>query len=262
MQALDYPTAFGHWHLRRDRLVCHLPQKTVSITAPGSLLRAVLELCNGRMAWHDVAQNLTQHWSADSVHAFLSNLSREGVLVEANEVLASWAKTAQLAPQLSGTAMEEAAQELRRLSLARLRSGQGAWGAVLPAEASAMASLLRARESHQTFSNAAISVDSLAVILWAAHGVTRRSPAGDSQWHRTIESGVSAHCARWFVLVLRPLPANDGSSEGLAPGLYECQFHVEGGASFERAAVTHGTEAWRLLPDPRPLNFEIGRAHV
>lgn len=118
-----------------------------------------------------------------------------------------------------------------------------------------MASLLRARENYQTFSNRPISVDSLAVILWAAHGVTRRSAAGDSQWHRSIEPVASAHCARWFVLVLRPLPANDERSEGLAPGLYECQFHVEGGASFERAALMHGTEAWRLLPDPRPLNF-------
>lgn len=82
MPPLAFPTAFGQWQLERDTLVCHLPSRTVSVTAPARLLRAVMALCNGRVAWRDVAAQLARRWSAAPVEAFLVELSREGVLVD------------------------------------------------------------------------------------------------------------------------------------------------------------------------------------
>jgi ribosomal protein S12 methylthiotransferase accessory factor len=118
-----------------------------------------------------------------------------------------------------------------------------------------VAALLRARESHHTFSDKPISAESLALILWAAHGVTRPPSPASPEWHRSVESMGNAHSTRWFVLILRPLPANDRHSQGLEPGLYEGQFHADGGASFDRIAATTATEAWRCVPDPRALSF-------
>ena len=96
MEPPAYPLAFGHWHVQGNQLTCRLPRKTVEVAAPGALLRAVLQLCDGRLGWREVAAELAGRWSAKSVDAFLSQLSGEGLPVEASESLAHWTELGQL----------------------------------------------------------------------------------------------------------------------------------------------------------------------
>lgn len=254
MQSIAYPMAFGHWHLHNDQLVCRMPRKTVVVAAPAGLLKAVLELCNGRMAWREVAATLGRRWRAGPVEAFLSQLSQEGALVEAGEALACWTDIAQFPTPFPKVADREEACALQRVAQDRLLPGRGEALAEAPQQAEALADLLRRRESHRTFADAPMPARALASILWAAHGVARPCPNPTTRWHRTIASGGNLHSTRWFVVVLRPLPWGEADRPALPPGLYEARFHLEGGVSFDpRPAATE--HAWRVLLDPRPLTF-------
>ena len=249
--AAEYPVAFGQWSVLGDALVCRLPRRTVQVRAPQDLLTRVLQLCDGHLHWKAVAADLAQQWDTGSVEAFLADLCSQGALVEAGEALASWAELGQV-PGLHVPLADE--KELPRLpgrAHARLLPGR-APAATTPS-AQALEQLLALRESVRAFADAPITSAQLASIAWAAQGVTRSAEHKAVVWHRTIASGGNMHSMRWFVFVLRDLPG-DGQAQALPPGVYEARFHLEGGASFERQPGAW-QDAWRLLGDPRLLQF-------
>ncbi|MBK6004880.1 YcaO-like family protein [Ramlibacter ginsenosidimutans] len=250
-RSAEFPLAFGRWLVRRDGLVCELPRRELRVTAPAGLLARVLELCDGRLRWKEVAAQLGRQWEPVAIEGFLSDLCAEGAIVEAGEALANWSELGDL-PGLHVpiTATGELAR-LPALAHARLRPGRG-HAAHSPASR-ALAQLLAGRESVRTFADAPFSSAVLAAILWAAHGVSRRAAGDAVRWHRTIASGGNMHSVRWFVFVLRALPG-EGESPPLAAGVHEARFHEEGGASFE-AQPGAWQDAWRLLGDPRALQF-------
>jgi ribosomal protein S12 methylthiotransferase accessory factor len=254
MHAFSYPIAFGHWHVHRDELVCRLPRKTVAVQAPGDLLREVLKLCDGRLAWKQVAAELAKQWSRSSVEAFLSHLSIEGALVEASQTLAHWTELGQVPGLYPRIAKADELPGLHRVAQARLLAGNAAKGAELPPLGQALAEMLRQRESHRTFADAPLTIAALHGVLWAAHGVARPAGDDDLRWHRTVASGGNMHSARWFVFVLRPLPATDAHSDETEAGVYEARFHVDGGASLH-PIDGDVSEAWRVVQDPRLLRF-------
>src|SRR5947207_3315918 len=120
METVSYPMAFGHWSVRGGALVCRLPRKTVAVSAPGGLLRAVMALCDGRMAWREVAAALGRQWSRASVDAFLAQLASEGVLVEAGECLARWTELGQIPSPFPRLATADELPGLPRLAQDRL----------------------------------------------------------------------------------------------------------------------------------------------
>jgi len=254
METVAYPMAFGHWSVQDDALVCRLPRKTVAVSAPGPLLREILRLCDGRMAWRQVAAALARQWSRPSVEAFLGQLARDGMLVEAGECLARWTDLGQVPAVSSRVAPAQELPLLHRMAQAQLRPGIGLGVGVLPASAQSLADVLRQRQSERTFADAGLSANALCTVLWAAHGVTR--PAADLSRgsHRTVASGGHMHGARWFLFVLRPLAADQSGGVATAPGLYEALFHVEGGVSL-RLLVPDARGAWRALLDPRVLRY-------
>ncbi len=247
----EYPLAFGQWKVQRDGLVCQLPRRNLRVTAPAGLLARILDLCDGRLRWKEVAAELAREWEPAAVEGFLSDLCTQGAIVEAGEALANWSDLGQVPGLDVQVAAPEELSRLPGLAHARLLRGRG-HAAQAPA-AQALERLLAARESVRTFADAPLSSSVLAAIVWAAHGVARRATNEDVAWHRTIASGGNMHSLRWFVFVLRALPG-DGGSPPLAPGIHEARFHVEGGASFEAMAGAW-QDAWRLLGDPRVLQF-------
>jgi ribosomal protein S12 methylthiotransferase accessory factor len=249
--AVEYPVAFGQWSVLGDALVCRLPRRTVQVNAPQDLLTRVLQLCDGHLHWQAVAAELAQHWDTGSVEAFLSDLCSQGALVEAGEALAHWAEMGQVPGLHVPLADEKELPRLPAFAHARLLPGRGQ-SAITPSS-QALEQLLALRESVRAFADEPITSAQLASIAWAAHGVTRRALSPSVRWHRTIASGGNMHSMRWFAFVLRHL-AGDGQAQGLDPGLYEARFHLEGGASFERQPGAW-QDAWRLLGDPRLLQF-------
>lgn len=253
MHALAYPVAFGHWHIQSNRLVCRLPRKVVAVTAPASLLASVMALCDGRMAWRQVAAQLGRRWSGPNVETFLAHLCAQGLLVEACESLAGWTDLGQLPMLYPRVAPPQELPLLHQAAQSRLLAGAGSCSPPADSPAGTLAQVLRQRESHRTFADAPLPARTLATIVWAAHGVARAAGDSELRWHRTVGSGGNLHAARWFALVLRALPGGR-NAPALAAGLYEARFHVEGGASFE-PLETSADAAWRVLSDPRVLAF-------
>jgi ribosomal protein S12 methylthiotransferase accessory factor len=249
--AVEYPVAFGQWSVLGDALVCRLPRRTVQVSAPQDLLTRVLQLCDGHLHWQAVAAELARRWDTESVEAFLSDLCTQGALVEAGEALAHWAEMGQVPGLHVPLAGEKELPRLPGLAHARLLPGRGL-SATTPSS-QALEQLLALRESVRAFADAPITSAQLASIAWAAHGVTGRAQSEAVRWHRTIASGGNMHSMRWFVFVLRHL-TGDCQADGFVPGIYEARFHLEGGASFERQPGAW-QDAWRLLGDPRLLQF-------
>ncbi|GAB3772606.1 hypothetical protein GCM10028796_43550 [Ramlibacter monticola] len=247
-----YPFAFGHWSVREDTLVCRLPRKTLTVTAPGALLGEVLDLCDGRRRWEQVMARLGQHWASHSVRQFLSGLSAQGAIVEAGEALARWSEIGQVPSVYPQAATARELPRLAGRARGRLLPGAGGETATTPA-ASRLGDLLRARESHRTFADAPLAASALRALAWAAHGVTRPAAEAAVGWHRTVASGGNLHSARWFAYLLRELPGEAGT-QATPAGVYEARFHVEGGAALEPVHAAW-QDAWRILLDPRVLRF-------
>jgi thiazole/oxazole-forming peptide maturase SagD family component len=248
------PTLFGHWLVLGDRLECRLPRRTVTVRAPRKLLQEIARLCDGSRTWTEVLETLHGTWSADTVGAFLLRLAGEGVLVESGELWAHWSDIAQI-PQATRVAASE--EEIARLALVareRLLPGQGRWHDTVRAGTNPLAQLLCERESTRTFDDRPLTAETLYSALWAAHGVTRPAAEPSVGWHRTVGSGGNMHSARWFVAVLRSLPAADQTAAPTAPGIYEARFHTDGGVTLEHLAA-HAERAWHCLRDPRVLRY-------
>jgi ribosomal protein S12 methylthiotransferase accessory factor len=249
--AIAYPVAFGHWHLRGGTLQCRLPRRTVEVRAPAALLSEVARLCDGRLAWREVAAQLAQRWDEPALGDFLGGLCREGVLVESGELLAHWTDIGQ-APALSPLlADHDELAALAGAADARLMDTPSVSATPLPAETQALAGLLRRRASQRTFGDEPLSAGALTTILWAAAGVTRAGASGGSH-HRTVASGGNFHSLRWFVAVVRELPRDGGAA--VEPGLHQVLFHVDGGCSL-RALPGDANVGWSLLRDARVLQF-------
>lgn len=130
METAGYPVAYGHWQVQRRGLVCRLPEKTVTVRAPSGLLRAVQGLCDGQLAWKEVAAELAVRWSAGPVEAFLAELRMQGLLVDADGEVATFADQAIDAQALSAC-LREAQERLGRRAewwVAVLRELDGAFG--------------------------------------------------------------------------------------------------------------------------------------
>lgn len=252
MTPVQFPLAFGHWLVKGDVLVCRMPRKTLTIAAPQAVLSGVMELCDGRLGWKAVASTLARNWSRRTVEGFMSALAAAGALVEAGEALARWSDAGQLPNTFAQPGASSDWSTLAGPAHESLPTGSGVPLAGGP-QATALVDLLRRRQSYRTFGDRAIQVAELCSILWAAHGVARPALQGATRWHRTVGSGGNVHSTRWFVIVLRPLPADAGAGD-IAPGLYEARFHQGGGASLQPAGG-RADDAWRVLADPRPLTF-------
>lgn len=250
--AVAYPLAFGHWQVHRDRLVCRMPRKTVSVQAPGALLREVLALCDGRLAWREVAAQLGRRWDAACVEGFLGQLSQQGAIVEAGEALACWSEIGQLPRMHPPPAPPTEWPQLAQATQARLLPGAGLGLQQAPAQAQALAAVLRQRQSRRTFADTPLDAAALADTLWAAHGVTGMAAGAAPHARRTVASGGGMHSMRWLVFVLRPLPGSEGTP--LQTGVYEARFHLEGGCSFD-PLLAGADAAWDLLQEPRVLTY-------
>lgn len=251
---LHVPVVFGHWLIEGGRLVCRLPRKNVTVTAPKKLLVAVMHSCDGSRSWADIVGMLEVDWAAAALAPFMQALVEDGVLVEASLLWAHWADIAQL-PTTTGTAAtNEVINTLHQVAEARLLAGLGTVVKSIRSGNNTLAQILRKRESSRTFDDQPISVECLCSILWAAHGVTQVDETSTVAWRRTIASGGNMHSARWFVFVLRELVSEETETEPVAPGIYEARFHKLGGVSLQK---TPGKvlDAWRCLLDPRVLRF-------
>lgn len=248
------PAPFGHWLIEGNKLVCRLPRKTVTIRAPKKLLLDVMACCDGSRPWPEVLSLLYVSWENAAVDAFMQELVRDGVLVEASLLWAHWGDLAQLPAAAAIAATAKDINALQQVAEKRLLPGQGDWQEDISLGRNRLAAMLVKRESARTFDDKPISLECLCSTLWAAHGVTRPGANAAVAWHRTIASGGNMHSARWFVAVLRDLPAEGVRSKPLSAGIYEARFHKLGGVTLKKSAG-EAADAWRCLRDPRVLRF-------
>lgn len=252
---LHFPIPFGHWLVEGNILICRLPRKTVTVRAPKKLLLEVAQLCDGTMPWGEVLVKLSLRWDITVLGKFMEGLVADGVLVEASQLWAHWSDLAQWPRTTKVLAGANEISLLHQVAEKKLIAGRGLWTSDVATGQSPLAQLLLKRESTRTFDDSPISVECLHSVLWAAHGVARRGQKGETLgWRRTIASGGNMHSARWFVAILRELPADEPRTRPLKPDVYEVRFHQLGGASLQRAGGDL-SRAWRCLLDPRVLRY-------
>ncbi|MBU2410205.1 MAG: YcaO-like family protein, partial [Gammaproteobacteria bacterium] len=243
---LRFPVPAGPWIHEGSGMLCRLPLVNLRVTAPGAFLRAVERHCDGQTPWSSVRDRLQTRWPAPEVDACLSTLARQGVLVEASQLLAVQARVGWV-PQAHaanlGTADElhafgeTARRPLRRPSRARL----------LRPDAAALGRLLTRRASSTTFADRALRQGSLVNVLCSLYGVVEAEPVPD---RHAIPSGGTLRGLGWFLALLRP-------TEGHAAGLYEVEHHLDskGGGLWLNKLPGDAAQAWSSLLEPTVLDF-------
>ncbi len=137
------------------------------------MLQAVSRLCNGGLAWREVAAELDRHWQRESLEPFLAGLAAEGALVEA----------------------PRAASAARPSAPSRVLPGTGPYGRRHARAQVDLATLLRSPKHFGTFADRAVPVELLASLLsLIAHdgpvevAVLRTLPASPAA--RRLEPGI------------------------------------------------------------------------
>lgn len=197
--------------LHGSTLQCRLAARTVSLRAPGAVLRSLYDF-DGALTprqWLDACSG--RGWDADNASGLLETLIAEGVLASVHDVprqLWSHARN----PRSIGEAPAPARlQELMRSAQTRLSQPPAADAVTLESDcrAAPLHRLLRKRASNRHFGSDALPPQTLTALLWAAAGVVN-----DGDGLRTVTPSAGAlYPLRHYYLNLRPTGT-------LAPGGY------------------------------------------
>lgn len=197
--------------LHGSTLLCRLSTRTVSLRAPGAVLRSLYDF-DGALTprqWLDACRG--RGWDADNVRSLLEALIAEGVLVSAHDVPQQlWSHTRNPRTVGEGPAPGKL-RELMQAAQTRLRQPAAANAVTMESDSRAdpLHRLLRKRTSNRHFGDDALPPRTLTAVLWAAAGVVN-----DDDGLRTVTPSAGAlYPLRHYYLNLRPTGM-------LAPGAY------------------------------------------
>ncbi|WP_434644481.1 YcaO-like family protein [Achromobacter piechaudii] len=188
--------------LHGSTLQCRLVARTISLRAPGAVLRRLYDFDGALTPRQWLNACSARGWDADDASALLRTLVAEGVLVSVHDMPQQlWTQARN--PRTIG----EAPAPARLLEL--MQSAQKNLGRPAAADAITLESdnradplhrLLRMRTSKRHFGDDALSPQTLTALLWAAAGVVN-----DEYTHRTVTPSAGAlYPLRHFYLNLRP----------------------------------------------------------
>ena len=216
MNPIAFPAATGQWTLSGNLLRCRLPRRTIEVQAPGKLLSAVSDVCDGTHDWQSALSTLSDRWDRTAVQSFLAGLAANGLLVEATGQVAAAAELGWAPTEVPRLLDAEALPLHRHLLQVPLFTAPPADGrSAVPSD---MALRLARRRTASTFGNLVVSGQSLVNILWSMCGITHCSD--DKAW-RTVPSAGGLYAVDWYVALLR-------DNDWYETGLYKLAHHAAG----------------------------------
>lgn len=197
--------------LHGSTLQCRLAARTVSLRAPGAVLRSLYAFDGALTPRQWLNACSSRGWDADDAEGLLQTLVAEGVLVSVHDMPQQlWTHAGN--PRSIGEAPAPATL-LALMQSAQQHLGRPVTGDAITLESDSRAGplhqLLRMRASNRHFGDVAVPAQTLTALLWAAAGVVN----GEHGLRTVTPSAGALYPLRHYYLNLRPTGA-------LAPGAY------------------------------------------
>ncbi|MFH1956833.1 MAG: YcaO-like family protein [Patescibacteria group bacterium] len=220
-----------HWQ-QGGLSVFYRHNKVVEVKAPRVLINQLVKLCDGQKTTREVIDELSANWDKTSVMELLESLRLNGVICEAVSIVKHfWPFVGN--PTVFGRELSDRAI-LRLADKANRRNMSGPAGTEIPVRSTNLSCIIEQRISIRTFTSEMISMETIALMLWAGYGIVESphllnesDPQRKKVWQgqmfsrHTVPSAGALYPIRLSLILLRP-------TEKHQAGVYSVYFRKHG----------------------------------
>lgn len=196
-------------HDRNQGRFC-VEDKLITITAPGSLMRELLEICDGKTTLQEVVSILRKKWDGQILIKLIIELARQGIICDSRSI-SSWVWPFIENPSRFSHAPSD--KIVRKLVEESQRRHQGAKPRLIFSVSKlALRDALMNRRSVRSFSGEPVSRTCIIQMLWAAYGAVAQTKPGTTL-RRTTPSAGALYPLCLSLVLFQP-------TSGLKAGIY------------------------------------------
>jgi len=226
------PVVTGPYWQQGGLSVFYHHDKVVEVKAPRTLVNQLVKFCDGQRTTKEVIDRISKNWDKTSTMELLESLKSNGVICEAASIgKYLWPFVGN--PTMFGRDLSDQAI-LRLVGKANRRNSSGPAGIEISVRPTNLSRIIEQRTSIRTFTSEAMSMRTIALMLWAGYGVVESSHLlgeGDPQrkkiWQsqrfsrHTVPSAGALYPVRLSLVLLRP-------TKEYQAGVYDVYFRKYG----------------------------------
>jgi len=220
-----------HWQ-QGGLSVFYRHDKVVEVRAPRALINQLVKLCDGQRMTREIIDELSTNWDKTSVMELLESLRLNGVICEAASIGKHfWPFVGN--PTMFGRELSDQVI-LRLVDKANRRNLSGPAGIEIPVGSTSLSRIIEQRISIRTFTSEVISMETIALMLWAGYGIVEsphlldgNDPQRKKVWQsqrfsrHAVPSAGALYPVRLSLVLLRP-------TEEYKAGVYDVYFKKPG----------------------------------
>ncbi len=206
----------------KNKVVFLTIDKETVVEAPISLVRQIINICDGSKNLKEVIATLSKKWDITSIEALMEDLIIQEVIVDARSLEEHYWKNVQNYQNFPRIVSPDEVKKL--VSNAKQIHRQKTSNYFYEPSTNILSEVIRLRVSTRNFSGETISLQTLVDMLWSAYGEFQDL---NQDFHRTIPSAGA----------LYPLTFHLGlflKTGDLESGIYEIVFSQDGKVGFNR----------------------------
>lgn len=236
-----YPIFTATPVISNQKTTFHSSDRKVYVSAPGKLMRNLVEVCDGTRTLTEVVKNLSKSWDKTSLQGLLGELRKQDVMTDSRNLSVSAWKTVENPQIFPAHVTEDEVASLVRQSSEHHRAQQT--DTVYQASSLSLGTLLGQRSSTRSFAAETVPLQSLVDMLWSAYGEVAKQDGDKKQTsRRTVPSAGALYPLGIHVALLKKTGA-------MSPGVYSVHMTSPGKVGF-RIVSKDTDRVMRAFLDP------------
>jgi len=160
----------SHWQ-QWGVSVFYRHDRVVEVGAPRTLINKLTKLCDGQRTKREIIDKLSANWDKTSITELLKSLELNGVICDVTSIGKHfWPFVGN--PTMFGRELSDQAI-LRLVDKASRRNQAGPVGVEIPVGPTNLSRIIEQRISIRTFTSEVISMETIALMLWAGYGIVK-----------------------------------------------------------------------------------------
>ena len=220
-----------HWQQGRLSVFYH-HDKVVEVRAPRVLINQLVKLCDGQRTTGEIINEISANWDKISVVELFESMRLNGVICEAASIGEHFWSFVEN-PTMFGRELSDQTI-LRLVDKANRRNLSGPLGIEIPVGQTNLSRIIEQRISIRTFTSEIISMETIALMLWAGYGIVKSphlldesDPQKKKVWQsqrfsrHAVPSAGALYPVRLSLVLLRP-------TEEYQAGVHDVHFRKPG----------------------------------